>query len=151
MHALNPHILTILHSFFSIQTYTDRISLFVFNETIQGNGRTRAIFATKRLLSKVMWLPTGKRLMILSFFKFGHSKLDDTNFDAEYSNESCSLFSAFHRWSHVSEKPLSCDRCSMTFTSKAQFAVHIRTHSAGQNYECNICGRTFIRDSYLIR
>lgn len=39
----------------------------------------------------------------------------------------------------------------MTFTSKAQFAVHIRTHSAGQNYECNICGRTFIRDSYLIR
>lgn len=39
----------------------------------------------------------------------------------------------------------------MTFTSKSQFAVHIRTHSAGQNYECNICGRTFIRDSYLIR
>lgn len=56
-----------------------------------------------------------------------------------------------HRWSHVSEKPLSCDRCSMTFTSKSQFAVHIRTHSAGQNFECNICGRTFIRDSYLIR
>lgn len=55
------------------------------------------------------------------------------------------------RWSHVSEKPLSCDRCSMTFTSKSQFAIHIRTHSAGQNYECNICGRTFIRDSYLIR
>lgn len=39
----------------------------------------------------------------------------------------------------------------MTFTSKSQFAVHIRTHSAGQNYECNLCGRTFIRDSYLIR
>lgn len=39
----------------------------------------------------------------------------------------------------------------MTFTSKSQFAVHIRTHSAGQNFECNICGRTFIRDSYLIR
>lgn len=55
------------------------------------------------------------------------------------------------RWSHVSEKPLSCDRCSMTFTSKSQFAIHIRTHSAGQNYECTICGRTFIRDSYLIR
>lgn len=55
------------------------------------------------------------------------------------------------RWSHVSEKPLSCDRCTMTFTSKAQFAVHIRTHSAGQNYECSVCGRTFIRDSYLIR
>lgn len=55
------------------------------------------------------------------------------------------------RWSHVSEKPLSCDRCSMTFTSKSQFAVHIRTHSMGQNYECNVCGRTFIRDSYLIR
>lgn len=57
----------------------------------------------------------------------------------------------YFRWSHVSEKPLSCDRCSMTFTSKSQFAVHIRTHSAGQNYECNVCGRTFIRDSYLIR
>lgn len=55
------------------------------------------------------------------------------------------------RWSHVSEKPLNCDRCTMTFTSKAQFAVHIRTHSSGQNYECNICGRAFIRDSYLIR
>lgn len=39
----------------------------------------------------------------------------------------------------------------MTFTSKSQFAIHIRTHSAGQNFECNICGRTFIRDSYLIR
>lgn len=39
----------------------------------------------------------------------------------------------------------------MTFTSKSQFAIHIRTHSAGQNYECNLCGRTFIRDSYLIR
>lgn len=39
----------------------------------------------------------------------------------------------------------------MTFTSKTQFAVHIRTHSTGQNYECNMCGRTFIRDSYLIR
>lgn len=51
----------------------------------------------------------------------------------------------------MSEKPLSCDRCSMTFTSKAQFALHIRTHSAGQTYECNLCGRTFIRDSYLIR
>lgn len=40
----------------------------------------------------------------------------------------------------------------MTFTSKSQFAIHIRIHSsAGQNYECNLCGRTFIRDSYLIR
>lgn len=39
----------------------------------------------------------------------------------------------------------------MTFTSKSQFAVHIRTHSTGQNFECNVCGRTFIRDSYLIR
>lgn len=81
-----------------------------------------------------------------------------------------------HRWSHVSEKPLSCDRCSMTFTSKSQFAIHIRIHSSagkswrafsfgrfayprltnvlaitGQNFECNLCGRTFIRDSYLIR
>lgn len=55
------------------------------------------------------------------------------------------------RWAHISDKPLNCDRCSMTFTSKAQFAVHIRTHSTGQNYECNMCGRTFIRDSYLIR
>ena len=40
----------------------------------------------------------------------------------------------------------------MTFTSKSQFAIHIRIHSsAGQNFECNLCGRTFIRDSYLIR
>lgn len=23
--------------------------------------------------------------------------------------------------------------------------------STGQNYECSLCGRTFIRDSYLIR
>lgn len=39
----------------------------------------------------------------------------------------------------------------MTFTSKSQFAIHIRIHSSGQNFECNLCGRTFIRDSYLIR
>ena len=26
-----------------------------------------------------------------------------------------------------------------------------RTHSAGQNFECKICKRTFIRESYLIR
>lgn len=51
----------------------------------------------------------------------------------------------------MSEKPLNCERCSLTFTSKSQFAVHIRTHSAGQNFHCNLCGRTFIRDSYLIR
>ena len=51
----------------------------------------------------------------------------------------------------MSEKPLSCERCSLTFTSKSQFAIHIRTHSAGQNFHCSLCGRTFIRDSYLIR
>lgn len=40
----------------------------------------------------------------------------------------------------------------MSFNSKSQFAIHIRTHStAGQNFQCNICGRTFIRESYLIR
>lgn len=39
----------------------------------------------------------------------------------------------------------------MTFTSKSTFAIHIRIHSSGQNFECNLCGRSFIRDSYLIR
>jgi uncharacterized C2H2 Zn-finger protein len=40
----------------------------------------------------------------------------------------------------------------MSFNSKSQFAIHIRTHStAGQNFQCNTCGRTFIRESYLIR
>lgn len=99
-----------------------------------------AIFAIKRLRWKVTLRLTGmlcwamRILDVHGWFK--------------------SIYCTFHcisRWSHVSEKPLSCDRCSMTFTSKAQFAVHIRTHSAGQNYECNVCGRTFIRDSYLIR
>lgn len=55
-----------------------------------------------------------------------------------------------HRWSHVSEKPLGCQRCALTFTSKTLFALHIRTH-IDQNHECHICGRTFMKDSYLIR
>lgn len=67
------------------------------------------------------------------------------------SNTIVTISPLSHSWSHVSEKPLNCDRCSMTFTSKSQFAIHIRTHSAGQNFECRLCGRTFIRDSYLIR
>ncbi|KAK3911707.1 Zinc finger protein OZF [Frankliniella fusca] len=55
-----------------------------------------------------------------------------------------------HRWSHVSEKPLGCQRCALTFTSKNLFALHIRTHT-DQNHKCHICGRTFMKDSYLIR
>lgn len=55
-----------------------------------------------------------------------------------------------HRWSHVSEKPLECQRCGLSFTSKNLFAIHIRTHFE-QNHECHICGRTFMKDSYLIR
>ena len=59
--------------------------------------------------------------------------------------------SVLFRWSHVADKPLNCDRCSMSFTSKSQFALHIRTHSTGSCYECSVCGRSFVRDSYLIR
>lgn len=55
-----------------------------------------------------------------------------------------------HRWSHVSEKPLECQHCGLTFTSKNSYAIHSRTHT-DQNHECNLCGRTFMKDSYLIR
>lgn len=102
------------------------------------NGRTRVIFVTKHLLLRAMLLHIG----MYTGYHFIYVRLDFL-FPL--------IFNRLFRWSHVSEKPLSCDRCSMTFTSKAQFAVHIRSHSGAQNYECNICGRTFIRDSYLIR
>ncbi|XP_034246133.1 zinc finger protein 765-like [Thrips palmi] len=55
-----------------------------------------------------------------------------------------------HRWTHISEKPLDCQHCDLKFTSKNLFNLHIRTH-IDQNHECNICGRTFMKDSYLIR
>ncbi|KAJ1522400.1 hypothetical protein ONE63_002688 [Megalurothrips usitatus] len=55
-----------------------------------------------------------------------------------------------HRWSHVSEKPLACEHCGLTFTSRNLYALHIRTH-IDQNHECHLCGRTFMKDSYLIR
>uniref|UniRef100_A0A8D8UTB4 Zinc finger protein 300 n=1 Tax=Cacopsylla melanoneura TaxID=428564 RepID=A0A8D8UTB4_9HEMI len=57
-----------------------------------------------------------------------------------------------HRWSHVGDKPFGCTSCHLTFTSKSQFAVHLRTHhTVGANHVCNVCGRSFVRDSYLIR
>lgn len=56
------------------------------------------------------------------------------------------------RWSHVGDKPFGCTSCHLTFTSKSQFAVHLRTHhTVGANHVCNVCGRSFVRDSYLIR
>lgn len=55
-----------------------------------------------------------------------------------------------HRWTHISEKPLDCQHCGLKFTSKNLFNLHVRTH-IDQNHECNICGRTFMKDSYLIR
>ena len=58
---------------------------------------------------------------------------------------------AAHRWSHVAEKPPSCDHCSMTFTNRAQYAIHMRTHATSPAYDCHLCGRSFARDSYLIR
>lgn len=92
------------------------------------------IYAIKLLLLRAMW-----RLI-------GTSKFNEyINFIA------LKYYSCHSSWSHVSEKPLNCDRCSMTFTSKSQFAIHIRTHTAGPSFECRLCGRSFIRDSYLIR
>ncbi|CAG5095451.1 Similar to ZKSCAN4: Zinc finger protein with KRAB and SCAN domains 4 (Homo sapiens) [Cotesia congregata] len=55
-------------------------------------------------------------------------------------------------------KPQPCKVCGKVLSSASsyyvhmnQFAIHIRTHTASTTYECNICGRTFVRDSYLIR
>lgn len=55
-----------------------------------------------------------------------------------------------HRWSHVADRPLTCPHCSESFTSKVLFAAHARSHSEGR-FECALCGRSFVRDSYLIR
>nr|CAD7199554.1 unnamed protein product [Timema douglasi] len=55
------------------------------------------------------------------------------------------------RWSHIAEKPLTCDQCSLTFSSKSQFALHIRSHATIASFECQVCGRAFVKDSYLIR
>nr|CAD7406128.1 unnamed protein product [Timema poppensis] len=54
-------------------------------------------------------------------------------------------------WSHIAEKPLTCDQCSLTFSSKSQFALHIRSHATIASFECQVCGRAFVKDSYLIR
>lgn len=57
-----------------------------------------------------------------------------------------------HRWSHMaSDKPLKCEDCELSFTSKSQYMMHIRVHSHAKNYECAICGRLFVKQSYLIR
>lgn len=57
-----------------------------------------------------------------------------------------------HRWSHIaSDKPLKCEDCELSFTSKSQYMMHVRVHSHEKNYECPICGRLFVKHSYLIR
>ncbi|XKL69645.1 hypothetical protein PGB90_007414 [Kerria lacca] len=55
-----------------------------------------------------------------------------------------------HRWTHIFEKPLSCEKCQIPFNSKSQYVLHMRSHSSSLTYECP-CGRTFTKDSYLIR
>lgn len=55
-----------------------------------------------------------------------------------------------HRWTHIFEKPLSCEKCKIPFNSRSQYVLHMRSHSTSLAYECP-CGRTFTKDSYLIR
>lgn len=56
-----------------------------------------------------------------------------------------------HRLSHVGDRPLTCERCSVVFTSKTHYTEHMRTHAARHMFGCRVCGRTFAKDSYLIR
>ncbi|KAL1122384.1 hypothetical protein AAG570_003789 [Ranatra chinensis] len=55
------------------------------------------------------------------------------------------------RWCHMSEKPLACEQCGMTFTSKGFYQAHVRAHHETNAFPCHLCGRSFMRDSYLIR
>jgi KRAB domain-containing zinc finger protein len=55
-----------------------------------------------------------------------------------------------HRWSHVSDG-LSCPECHAVFTTKSQFVQHVKGHNSRRGYECALCQRRFVRDSYLIR
>lgn len=55
-----------------------------------------------------------------------------------------------HRWCHVADRPLTCARCGEGFTSKAQFSAHMLTHTK-KSHQCPMCGKKFVRDSFLIR
>lgn len=56
-----------------------------------------------------------------------------------------------HRWSHLaSDKPLKCEDCELSFNSKSQYMMHVRVHSHIKSYECRVCGRMFVKESYLI-
>lgn len=95
-------------------------------------SRTLVIFATKRSRWKVMW-----------------RRIDGRMFQRS-------------RWAVIAVRWRSPVRVSSLFTFESTVLLvsllsiesinvsSFYTHT-GQNYECNLCGRTFIRDSYLIR
>ena len=43
------------------------------------------------------------------------------------------------------EKPYACSFCTKKFSQKQNMKIHEKTHLNEKNFECDICGRTFLR------
>lgn len=60
------------------------------------------------------------------------------------------FLSPYCRWSHVSDHPVRCSQCNESFTSHSAFEHHMKSH-ANYKFECHECGKTFAKESYMIR
>ena len=51
---------------------------------------------------------------------------------------------------HTEEKPHQCNVCGKTFSKRSYLVTHTRTHTGEKPHQCNVCGKTFRKRFYLV-
>jgi uncharacterized Zn-finger protein len=58
-------------------------------------------------------------------------------------------FSAIHKRTHTGENPYECDVCNKRFTCLGSLTIHQRKHTGEKPYECKVCRKRFSQSGHL--